>query len=66
MEDESKEGLKAAAEDILAAVEKKDVSGLVSALEAFFYMCDEMPHEEGGEVSPVSEVKMAIALGKNK
>ena len=47
MGDEHLEGLHAAAEDILSAVESKDSTALVSALHNFFEMCDEMPHEEG-------------------
>lgn len=44
---EDKEGLRAAAEDILAAVKGDDVEGLVSALGSFFELSEEMPHEEG-------------------
>jgi KaiC/GvpD/RAD55 family RecA-like ATPase len=41
-EEESEDvGLESAAEDILAAIEKKDVKALVESLKAFCQMCDE-------------------------
>lgn len=45
--DDSLEGLHAAAEDILNAVESKDSSGLVSALHSFYELCQSQPEEEG-------------------
>lgn len=39
-------GLEAAADDILRAVKSDDAKRLMEALKDFFYMCDDMPHEE--------------------
>lgn len=50
--DEGKEGLRAAAEDLLAAIKGDDVEGLMSALGSFLEQ-QEMPEEgmaEGGLV----------------
>lgn len=47
-EQETNEGLHAACEEILAAVEAKDASALMSALQSAFEIMEEMPHEEAG------------------
>lgn len=41
------DALHAAAEDILQAIEKKDVANLAIALRAAFELCDSEPHVEG-------------------
>jgi hypothetical protein len=43
------EGLKAAAEDIIRAMDSKSAMALADAMKSFFMMCDAMPHAEGGE-----------------
>jgi hypothetical protein len=40
-------GLQAAAEEMLAAIEAKDATMLVSALKSAVAIIDSMPHEEG-------------------
>jgi hypothetical protein len=42
------DGLKAAAEDILRALESKSASDLAQAFKSAFQICDAMPHDEGG------------------
>lgn len=49
MEEESPE-LRVIAEEILGAVERKSASELSASLQAFFQMCEMMPHEEGEHV----------------
>ena len=36
-----------ASEAIMSAVKRGDTKGLSGALQSFFQICDEMPHEEG-------------------
>jgi len=43
------EGLKAAAEEALAAVKSGSAHDFMVALRSFFEQCDAMPHEEAGE-----------------
>lgn len=40
-------GLEAAAEELLKAMERKDVQGMANALTSAFYLLDAMPHAEG-------------------
>ena len=49
MENEDDEALKACAEDILSAIESKDVMGLVEALKAFDEIHDAHEKEESPE-----------------
>lgn len=42
-------GLEAAAQELMNAVEKKDVRGVALALENAFYLLESMPHEEAEE-----------------
>lgn len=44
------EGLLSGAEEVMGAFNSKDPKRLALALKDFFYMCDEMPHEEGEHV----------------
>ncbi len=46
-EDDENQAVEAAASDVLAAIEAKDVRALASALRAAFEICDSYPHEEG-------------------
>jgi hypothetical protein len=39
-------GLEVAAEELMTAVEKKDVPGIAIALENAFYLLESIPHEE--------------------
>lgn len=41
--------MEACAEDLLSAVEAKDVKGVVDAFKALFACCESQPHEEYGE-----------------
>ena len=41
------DGLEAAAQDVLDAMESKNVKHLAAALRAAFELCDEEPHVEG-------------------
>lgn len=43
----SHEGLEAAAEDLIAAVESKDKRAVAAALKSAFEICDASPHDEG-------------------
>lgn len=61
--DESKEGLKACAEEILKAVHSADASALEEALESFFYLCDAMPHEEGPSLSHGGTIEDHLSRG---
>lgn len=40
-------GLEAAAEELLKAMERKDVQGMANALTSAFFLLDAMPHTEG-------------------
>jgi hypothetical protein len=40
-------GLEAAAEELMKAMERKDVQGMANALTSAFYLLDAMPHVEG-------------------
>lgn len=42
--------LHAAADDLINALEKKDVEGVAIALRAAFEICDAAPHEEGEHI----------------
>lgn len=39
--------MEACAQDLLSAIEAKDVKGIASALQAAFELADSTPHEEG-------------------
>lgn len=39
-------GLEVAAEELMSAMEKKDVAGIAIALENAFYLLESIPHEE--------------------
>ena len=39
--------LESAAEDLLSAIQSRDIKAIASALKAAFEMCDSQPHEEG-------------------
>lgn len=39
--------LEYAAQDLLQALQSRDIKGIASALRAAFELCDMMPHEEG-------------------
>lgn len=45
-DEKSNPGLMAAAEELVSAVEKKDIKGVALALESAFYLLESMPHEE--------------------
>lgn len=47
--------LLAAATDLVRAVHAKDAKGVAEALEAAFYVCDAMPHEEGEHIEGYKE-----------
>jgi hypothetical protein len=49
---EDREGMKAAFQDLLKAIESKDVEAGTEALENFFEICDSGPHEEGEHTEP--------------
>lgn len=49
-ESEMDEGLLSGAEEVISAMAGKDAKRLAMALKDFFYMCDEMPHEEGEHI----------------
>ena len=58
MQNDSLEGLHAAAEDILSALESKDATALVSALHSFLEICESKEDEgeedgyaDGGEIN---------------
>lgn len=55
MHDDNMEGLHAAAEDLLHAIESKDSTMLVSALHSFFELCDSAPDEEEGKEDGYSD-----------
>jgi len=46
-QDDSHEGMHAAAQDLLSAIESKDVKSIAEALKAAFEIADSMPHSEG-------------------
>lgn len=46
-QDDPRAAAKAAAKDILSAIEAKDESMLAAALESAFQIFDSQPHEEG-------------------
>jgi hypothetical protein len=46
-EDSDDAGLNACAQDLLDAVQARDVSGVAAALKAAFEIADSQPHEEG-------------------
>lgn len=52
---DSDPALLTASEAVLSAVKRGDAKGLSGALQSFFQICDEMPHEEGEHVSEESE-----------
>lgn len=58
-EAEVDEGLLAAAEEVQAALNRKDAPAFAKALKDFVAMCDAMPHEEG----PHEEEKPNPILG---
>jgi hypothetical protein len=45
------DGLHAAAEDLLAAIESKDAKALALAIRAAFEICDSEPHDEGSHTN---------------
>lgn len=54
-EESNDEGLEACAQDILSAVEAKDLKALVSSLKSFFEICDSTPHKEGDPIENSEE-----------
>lgn len=46
-QDKMDPAMKAAAEDVMRAIEGKSVHDLARALQSAFEICDSMPHEEG-------------------
>lgn len=54
-EEHPDDAIHACAEDLLAAIEAKDVSGVAGALKAFFHVSEAAPHEEGPHVSEREE-----------
>jgi 2C-methyl-D-erythritol 2,4-cyclodiphosphate synthase len=55
MEEHPDASLHACAEDLLGAIEAKDVQGMTDALKAFFHIADAAPHEEGPHMSEEEE-----------
>ena len=53
-QDDPKAAKKAAAMDLLRAIEAKDHAGIADALQAAFEIMDAEPHEEGDHVEPHS------------
>lgn len=49
------DSLHSAAEDVMSALEQKDIPALAEALRAAFDICDSMPHEEGPDTNEGSE-----------
>ena len=49
-EDAEYDSLHSAAEDLLSAINSKDIKAIASALRAAFELCDSEPHEEGPHV----------------
>ena len=47
---EMDEGLKAACEDLLGAIERKSVMDMAKAFQAAFLACEEEPHVEGEHI----------------
>lgn len=55
MEAHPDEAMHACAEELLAAIEAKDVVGVADAMKAFFHIADAMPHEEGAHIAEEEE-----------
>lgn len=53
-EEDKKAGHKAAASDLLRAIESKNIDGIADALQSAFELMDSEPHVEGEHVEPHS------------
>lgn len=60
----NKDGLHAAAQDLLDALNAKDVGGIAAALQNAFELCDKEPHEEGPHVGGGAGLGITISHGK--
>jgi hypothetical protein len=49
-EESEYDALESAADDLMAAIERKDTKGVAAALRAAFDLCDSEPHAEGPHV----------------
>lgn len=49
-EADSYDSLHSAAEDLLKAVESKNIKGIAEAIRAAFELCESSPHEEGEHI----------------